>query len=177
VGGAMAYTLLKVQGISIGKSLYEPEKLEVAREILKKYSQKLILPIDHIITHTFENNGIFDFTPDVSIPEGMIGVDIGPKTVRLFKQKLLEAGSILANGPMGVFEWDRTSRGTYEILEAIAQNTDAYTLIGGGDSISAINTFKLTGYDRISTGGGAMLAFIAHSEFLTLDVLLENRTV
>ncbi len=175
IGGAMAYTLLQAKGISTGKSLVESDKLQVAREMIEKYFDKLVLPVDHIIADEFRDGDIswFKATSDVEIPEGKIALDIGPKTIELFKGVISNAKSILMNGPIGVFEWELTSKGTKSILESIIANTNAYKLAGGGDSITAVNKFNIKGFNHISTGGGAMLAILSYDKFPTLDVILD----
>ncbi len=177
VGGAMAYTLLSAQGFAIGKSLLEADKIETAKKILEKYSEKIVLPIDHLLVDEFkepEKAEMYSIVDDVNIPEDKMAVDIGPKTIEIFKQIIGEAKTIVWNGPMGVFEWDLAGKETKEVGESIAKNLQAYKLAGGGDSISAINKFNISGFDHISTGGGAMLAFLSYETFGTLDVILDQ---
>lgn len=174
IGGAMAYTLLLSDGVHIGKSLVEADKLEIAKEILAKYRDKLILPVDHVVASEFSSDSEVSTIPAVNIPEDRIAVDIGPETQRLFVNEIKQAKSILWNGPMGVFEWEQTAQGTRKVGQAIVDNKDAYKFAGGGDSIAAINKFDLTGFDHISTGGGAMLAFLSYDTFPTLDIILNN---
>lgn len=172
IGGAMAYTLLKAKGINVGKSLVEDDKLEVAKEINEKFGNKILLPVDHMVVDSFSETAAHEFTQDEVIPEGKIAIDIGPKTINAYKLALEGAKSILWNGPMGVFEWQHSAKGTEEVGAGISANTEAFALAGGGDSIAAINKLGLTGFDHISTGGGAMLAFLAYEKFGTLDVIL-----
>lgn len=176
VGGAMAYTLLKSDGMDVGSSKIESDKLEVAKDIMLNYKEKLVLPVDHLIANEFSEEGVAEATynDDPKISEGRVGVDIGNETIQNFKKQISEAAAILWNGPMGVFEWDKSDVGTKEIGAAIASNSNAYKLVGGGDSIAAINKFNLSGFDFISTGGGAMLAFIAYDKFPTLDVIINQ---
>lgn len=176
IGGAMAYTLMKAKGKSIGNSRIEEDKLTIAKEILAKSGDKLILPCDHIIVDTFiePSEEKCSNTPDVQIPDGKIAVDIGLQSIELFTEELSKAGSILINGPMGVSEWEVTSLGTQSILDAITANKNAFTLAGGGDTIAAINKFNMTGFDHICTGGGAMLSFLAYESFPVLDVILDK---
>jgi 3-phosphoglycerate kinase len=176
IGGAMAYTLLKAQGVSIGKSLFEEDKLPVAKEMLEKFADKLVLPSDHLIASGFspEAADSAQNTPSVEIPDDTIAIDIGQKTISEFCSYLGNAATILVNGPMGVFEWLPSMKGTQEVYKAVVANTSAFKLIGGGDSISAINKMSITGFNHISTGGGAMLAFIAKNKFPTLDVVLDK---
>jgi phosphoglycerate kinase len=173
IGGAMAYTLLKAQGISVGKSLVEEDKLEVAKEILIKFGEKLVLPMDHMITAKFDKEADFSYTENVEIPDGSIAIDIGKKSIENYKEIIRSAASILWNGPMGVFEWVHSALGTLEVGKSIEANTNAYKLSGGGDSIAAINKLGLKGFNHISTGGGAMLSFIAYDKFPVLDVILK----
>jgi 3-phosphoglycerate kinase len=174
IGGAMAYTLMKAKGINIGKSKIEDDKLDIAHEIIENYSQKLCLPVDHMLTKEFSETSKFDYSEDNSIPNDSIAIDIGPKTIDEYCKEIVNAKSILWNGPMGVFEWEHSGKGTCIIGNAIVNNTQAYKLAGGGDSIAAINKYRLRGIDHISTGGGAMLAFLAYDKFPTLDVIINK---
>lgn len=174
VGGAMAYTLLKARGIEVADSLVEDDKLEVAKEIVSKYAEKLVLPIDHLIADTFNEYSSYEYINDVNIPSGSIGIDIGKETIELFKKEIVGSKTILWNGPMGVFEWDNASLGTKEVGMAISK-TDGYKLIGGGDTITAINKFETSGFSHICTGGGAMLAYISNEKFPTLDVIVSGK--
>jgi len=174
IGGAMAYTLLKAKGIEIGKSLFEPDKLEVAKEILAKYGSKLVLPVDHLVAGEFAEDSSYEFTINQEVPVDKIAIDIGWETIKLFKAEVSNARSILWNGPMGVFEWAHSAVGTEEVGGAIVNNSGAFKFAGGGDSIAAINKFQLKGFDHISTGGGAMLALLSYDTFPTLDVILNS---
>lgn len=176
VGGAMAYTLLKSDGIDVGTSRIESDKFEIAKEIMLNYKEKLVLPTDHIAANEFSEEEVKKsfYVDSQKIEEGKVGVDIGQETIQNFTKWINEAGSILWNGPMGVFEWFESSKGTVEVAKAIAANPQGYKLAGGGDSIAAINKFNLSGFDFISTGGGAMLAFIAYDKFPTLDVIINK---
>ncbi len=178
VGGAMAYTLLKAMGHKVGKSLVEDDKLDVAEDIINKYSDKIVLPVDHVTVDEFvepEDASQYTVINGVDIPDDKMGVDIGPKTVELFLSEIAKSKSIIWNGPMGVFEWDLAGKETEQIAKAIAAKKDAYKLAGGGDSIAAINKYNVQGFDHISTGGGAMLAYFAYDTFMTLDMLLDNQ--
>lgn len=175
VGGALAYTILKAQGHTIGISLREEDKLEMAKEMLAKYHNKLILPIDHIAVKEFkqpDSDEGYVTVDAVDIPDGLMGVDIGPKTQALYKDELAQAATILWNGPLGIYEWGKTAAGTDAVISAIVNNTNAYKLIGGGDSITVTNQLSVSDYNHICTGGGAMLAFLAYNEFPVLDVIL-----
>lgn len=163
IGGAMAFTFLKAQGKNVGKSLVEEDKLDISLKILenaKKNNVKIILPIDVVASKEFSNDSKF-FTVDVDkIEDDYIGLDIGNKTVELFSKKIKDANTVVWNGPMGVFEMSNFSKGTFEIAKALAE-TSATTIVGGGDSASAI---EKSGYKdkitHISTGGGASLEFL-----------------
>jgi len=177
IGGAMAYTLLVAKGIKIGKSLVETDKVEVAKEILAKYGDKIMLPVDHVAVKEFKEPGSaadYITVDGPEITEDIIAVDIGPKTKELYVKELGTAGSILWNGPMGVFEWQVAGQGTEAVGKAIVANSKAFKLAGGGDSISAIGKYDIHGFDHVSTGGGAMLAFLAYDKFPVLDVILAS---
>ncbi|MEP7103613.1 MAG: phosphoglycerate kinase [Candidatus Dojkabacteria bacterium] len=174
IGGAMAYTIMKAIGVETGNSLIEKDKLEIATEIMNKYSEKILLPVDHLVAQEFKLKSPYEYTETEVVPADMVAIDIGWNSIRKFKTEISNSKSILWNGPMGVFEWIHSSVGTKEIGSAIAENTSAYSLAGGGDSIAAINKFNLRGFDHVSTGGGAMLAFLAYDKFPTLDVILNK---
>ncbi len=169
IGGAMAYTFALSQGKTVGNSLTEPDKVDVARTALDKAKArgvKMILPVDNLITDMldFEGRkiGTTRFaTPGEAIPDGWQGVDIGPETVKAFTNEIAKAKTILWNGPMGVFEIKDSARGTFAIAEAVAANSGARSIIGGGDSVKAVNK---SGYASkvtfMSTGGGASLEFL-----------------
>jgi len=173
IGGAMAYTFLKAEGIETGKSLVEDDKLSVARDLLKKAQDKkisLFIPIDHIVVDKVDFAGkkidagaSIKETEGAEIPAGFYGVDIGPMTIKRIAPVVMEARTIIWNGPLGVFEIDQFSKGTVEIAGLVAQATEkgAVSVIGGGDSIAAA---KKAGVDKkishISTGGGASLEFL-----------------
>lgn len=176
VGGAMAYTLLKAMGINVGKSLIEEDKLDVAKEVIQKYGDKLVLPVDHVVANEFTEEAARNAynTSDQNVPDSTVAIDIGWRTIKLFEETIILGNYILWNGPMGVFEWDRSSKGTLSIGQAIEKNGPAYKLAGGGDSIAAINKLQLKGFNHISTGGGAMLSFLAYEKFPTLDVIINR---
>lgn len=167
IGGAMAYTFRKAQGHAIGKSLVEDDKMELALDILKQAEAKgvkFLLPADTLITQEFKNGAetknIASYTEGGSIPEDWEGIDIGSQAITEFKQVVAEAKTILWNGPMGVFEIDTFATGTKELAEAVAAS-DAVSIVGGGDSVTAANKFGVA--ERmtfISTGGGASLELL-----------------
>lgn len=163
IGGGMAYTFLKAMGEEIGNSLFDDKHFEKVKEILKKDNHKFILPVDHIVVSDLEK--LLDLMEVNKIPEGFIGVDIGKKTIDLFSRTIGEAKTIFWNGPMGVFEKRELSHGTVKIAEMvkIATSKGAKSIIGGGDTVSAIHAAGLNDEDftHVSTGGGATLEFLA----------------
>lgn len=163
IGGAMAYTFLKVQGFNTGNSKLEKEKLGLAKEILEKAKAKkiaIVLPQDHTIADKFDAAAQTKVTTDANIPEGWMGLDIGPKTIKNFKEVLSKAKTIVWNGPLGVCEMKPFEKGSKEIANFIA-NLSATTIIGGGDTAAAIAQFGLENkMSHISTGGGASLEFL-----------------
>ncbi|HAE91785.1 MAG TPA: phosphoglycerate kinase [Tissierella sp.] len=163
VGGGMAYTFLKAQGYEIGKSLLEEDKIDLANELLKKAKNnnvKLMLPVDVAAAKEFKNDTEFKTVKIDNIPNDMMGLDIGEKSIELFSNIIKEAKTVVWNGPMGVFEMENFAKGTYAIAKAMAES-EAVTIVGGGDSASAV---EKSGYaDRmthISTGGGASLELL-----------------
>ena len=164
IGGGMAYTFLKAQGHKIGKSLVEDDKVEFAKELLEKAGDKLVLPIDNVAATEFNNDAASEVVGD-DIPDNEMGLDIGPKTVELFKKTLEGAKTVVWNGPMGVFEMPNFAKGTLEVGRALADLPDATTIVGGGDSTAAAKQLgiapKLT---HISTGGGASLEYLEGKE-------------
>jgi len=166
IGGGMAFTFLKVQGKEIGKSLLEEGKLEMAKDILVKLKNskaKFLLPVDVVAAEEFSNDSLFETISVENIPANKMGLDIGPETIKLFKDELLKSKTIVWNGPMGVFEMDNFAKGTFEIAQALAKATEngAVTVVGGGDSAAAISKAKLEDkVSHVSTGGGASLEFL-----------------
>lgn len=165
IGGGMAYTFFKAQGGSIGNSLCEEDKLDLAKSLLDKASKKgvkIILPVDSVLADKFDPNANTQVSDNMNIPDGWMGLDIGEKAIREIKEVIASSKTILWNGPMGVFEMEKFSNGTREVALAIADATakGAYSLIGGGDSVAAINKFHLADkVSYVSTGGGAMLEY------------------
>jgi phosphoglycerate kinase len=169
IGGAMAYTFALAQGRKVGKSLSEPDKLAIAKEALDKAKAKgvrMLLPVDNMIVDSLDFDakklGQSRFTArGEDIPDGWEGVDIGPETVSLFEKEIEAAGTILWNGPMGIFEIQECAKGTFAIASAIAANSKAISIIGGGDSVKAVNQSGMAGkVTFMSTGGGASLEFL-----------------
>ncbi|RJP28936.1 MAG: phosphoglycerate kinase [Candidatus Omnitrophota bacterium] len=162
IGGGMSYTFLKAKGIQIGNSKLEKDKIDIAKAILEKAKEankKILLPVDHIVVAKIDETS----KPEVvgeSIPEGMIAVDIGPKTVELFNSQLKSSKTIVWNGPLGIFEMEPFSKGTKNVAEFIA-GLDTVSIIGGGDTAAAIAKFNLEDkMSHISTGGGASLEYL-----------------
>ncbi len=174
IGGGMAYTFLKAQGGNIGQSICEDDKLDLAKELLKKAEEKgvkILLPIDNVAAKEFNNDAESMIVSAGEIPADYQGLDIGPKTIAYFKETLENAKTIIWNGPMGVFEMPNFANGTKAVAEIVA-NADAVTIIGGGDSAAAVEQLgyadKMT---HISTGGGASLEFLEGIELPGIAVL------
>lgn len=165
IGGGMAYTFFKAQGGNIGNSLCEDDRLETAKEILVKAKERgveIILPSDAVIADKFDNEASIKTANSDEIPEGWMGLDIGPAARQHFESVIEKSKTVLWNGPMGVFEMENFSHGTEAIARAVAKATSngAFTLIGGGDSVAAINKFNLADQvSYVSTGGGALLEY------------------
>lgn len=166
VGGGMAFTFFKAQGKEIGKSLLEEEKIELAKELLEKVKStklKFLLPVDVVVADEFKNESPSTVEESDKIPSDKMGLDIGPKSVKLFSDELMKSKTIVWNGPMGVFEMPNFAKGTFAIAEALAKATEsgAVTVIGGGDSAAAIADAGLEKkVSHVSTGGGASLEFL-----------------
>lgn len=161
IGGGMAYTFFKAQGLEVGNSLLELDRLPLAQELLKKAGDKLVLPIDTKVAREFNNDAEITIVNSNEIPVDQEGLDIGPKTVELFASLLKDAKTVVWNGPMGVFEMPNFAKGTIGVCEAIANLTDATTIIGGGDSAAAaIQLGYADKFTHISTGGGASLEYL-----------------
>ncbi len=166
VGGGMAYTFYKAQGLEIGTSLLEEDKIDLANEILKEAKEKnvnFLLPVDVIIAEEFDNESHAKVVPVNQMPAGFMGLDIGPDTIKKFSAEIEKAKTIIWNGPVGVFEMPNFAKGTKAIAEAIAKATKdgAVSVIGGGDSAAAISQFGMDEqFSHISTGGGASLEFL-----------------
>ncbi len=165
IGGGMAYTFYKAMGGQIGKSLCEEERLDTAKQLLEKAKEKgvqILLPVDSVIADAFDNAANTGAANSDQIPEGWMGLDIGAQAITAFSDVIARSRTILWNGPMGVFEMENFSKGTVAIARAIADATanGAYSLVGGGDSVAAVNKFHLADkVSYVSTGGGAMLEF------------------
>jgi phosphoglycerate kinase len=180
IGGAMAYTFLKAQGQQVGKSRVEDDKLDLAREILKDAKArkvKLLLPTDHLAADKIEVNALVKtINAGEPIPDNLMGLDIGPKTIEAYCEEISDARTIIWNGPMGVFEVSPFSRGTFKVARAIADNGAAISIVGGGDSVAAVHSAgvadKIT---HISTGGGASLEFLEGKKLPGVEALTDKR--
>jgi phosphoglycerate kinase len=170
IGGGMAYTFFKAQGGKIGSSLCEDDRLEMATALLAKAKEKGVnihLPVDSITADKFAADANTDNAENGNIPDGWMGLDIGPKAIAAFQEVIKASKTILWNGPMGVFEMEKFQAGTKAIAEAVVEATanGAYSLVGGGDSVAAVNKFGLADkVSYVSTGGGAMLEFFEGKE-------------
>lgn len=179
IGGGMAYTFFKAKGGSIGSSLVEEDKLELALQIIEKAKAKgcnLLLPPDSIIADKFDKDANTSDSENNNIPDGWMGLDIGSKAISQFVEVIQNSKTILWNGPMGVFEMPKFENGTKKIAEAIAAATSkgAYSLIGGGDSAAAIHQFGLADkVSYVSTGGGALLEYFEGKVLPGVKAILE----
>lgn len=167
IGGAMAYTFLKAQDVNVGNSLVEDDKIEEAKKIVLKAFRngvELLLPSDHLVVKEIKDDAETQNTQSMAIPDGWIGVDIGERTINIFSEKILKAKTIFWNGPVGIFEIDRFSRGTVELAKVVAQATrnGAISVLGGGDTLNALKKsgVKPEEVSHCSTGGGASLEFV-----------------
>lgn len=172
IGGAMAYSFLKFQGHTIGTSMHEQDQIDVLKEIFEKAAEKnveIFLPSDHVISAEF--NGAPEACDSVDIPDGFMGLDIGPKTTAKYIEELNKCKTVLWNGPMGVFENPDYSKGTFSLAKALGANS-ATVVVGGGDSVAAVNQANVADQiDHISTGGGASLEFIEFGSLPGIDIL------
>jgi phosphoglycerate kinase len=180
IGGGMAYTFLKAQGESVGKSLVEEDKLALAKDLLqqvKTHRLKFLLPTDHIIADRVEANAVTRVVNHGDpIPANMMALDIGPRTIESFSEEISRARTIVWNGPMGVFEMPPFAKGTFKIAHAVAENAGATSIVGGGDTVAAVKAAgvadKIT---HISTGGGASLEFLEGKKLPGVEALSEKR--
>ena len=177
VGGGMAYTFFKAKGYGIGTSICEDDKVELAKSLLEKAESqgvKLILPVDNLVGKEFKNDTESQVVPSNAIPDGWMGMDIGPETVKQYSEVIKKAKTVVWNGPMGVFEFANFANGTKEVARAVAES-GAISIIGGGDSAAAVEQLgfadKIT---HISTGGGASLEFLEGKVLPGIDVLMDK---
>ncbi len=170
IGGGMTYTFIKAMDGKIGASLCEEDKLDVARDLIRKAEDRgvrLLLPEDNVAADKFDNDAQTRITASDDVPDGWMGLDIGPETIRRFRDVITASRTILWNGPMGVFEMENFQKGTRSVADAIAQATSkgSFSLVGGGDSVAAVNKYRMKDkVSYVSTGGGAMLEYIEGKE-------------
>ncbi len=177
VGGGMIFTFYKAMGYEIGKSLLEEDRVSLAKELIAEAGSKLMLPVDVVAADKFENDAAYSTVDADKIPAYKIGMDIGSKTISLFKEEIQKAKTIVWNGPMGVFEMDNFAKGTFEVAKALAEATKkgAVTVIGGGDSAAAIAKAGLEkDVSHVSTGGGASLEFLEGKVLPGVEALTNN---
>ena len=168
IGGAMAYTFLKAQGVSVGDSKVEREKINFVKRFLKRLqsrNKRCVLPIDHLVVSAQGTNQVREIT------QGCKGVDIGPQTIKLFQENMDLMKTIFWNGPMGVFEEPEFSKGTFSVAKAMEDNKEAFCVVGGGDSVAAVKASGCSGIDYISTGGGASLEYLQGVSLVGLEAL------
>ena len=177
VGGGMAYTFTNALGYSIGTSLCEPDKLELAKDIMAKAKEKgvnFLIPVDNVIANKFAEDAQWQIVDLDQIPEGWMGLDIGPKSAEMFAHAIEHAGTVFWNGPLGVSEWKNFAEGTFKVAQALA-HSDAYSIIGGGDSAAAVEKLGFAKQmSHISTGGGASLELIEGLELPGIACLMEK---
>ena len=176
IGGGMCFTFLAAKGYSVGNSLLEEDQIDTCRGLIASAAERgvdLVLPIDVVVAREFSNDAEFKTVPADSIEDGWLGLDIGPATIDLFTSKLADARTIVWNGPAGVFEMSNFAAGTRAIAQAMIDNDDAMTVVGGGDSAAAVRILGLdeAGFTHISTGGGASLEFLEGKELPGIAVL------
>ena len=163
IGGGMAYTFFKAQGMNIGTSICEDDKLELANELLAKAKANgvnFLLPIDNVIADKYDENADHKVVDSTAIPSDWMGLDIGPKTTEMYAKAVADAATVVWNGPMGVSEWANFANGTRGVAKALAESK-AITIIGGGDSAAAVETLGFADQiTHVSTGGGASLEFL-----------------
>ncbi|MEE2961007.1 MAG: phosphoglycerate kinase [Myxococcota bacterium] len=174
IGGAMAYTFMRASGVSVGSSMVEEDCLRLATDVLGRARMrgvKILLPVDHVVADHFGEDASAKVLPEAAIAAGWMGLDIGPDTCALYGEQIAGAGSVFWNGPMGVFEWRQFSKGTMSLAAALS-NCSGYTVVGGGDSVAAVEKADIVSkIDHVSTGGGASLEFLEHGNLPGIDVL------
>ena len=171
IGGAMCFTFFKAQGYEIGKSLVEEDYLDEAKRLLGEAGDKLVLPVDVVVSEAMEEGAEARVVPIEEIPDGMMGLDVGPRTVEAFRSYIADARTVFWNGPMGVFEIEAFAKGTEGVARAVAES-DATSVVGGGDSVAAVGKLGLEDeMSFISTGGGASLEYVEGKELPGVAVL------
>src|SRR5438552_9363112 len=177
IGGAMAYTFLKAQGQPVGRSRVEEDKLDLAKQLLqdaKSHTVNLLLPVDHVVADRIDASVKIQIVK--TIPDGLMGLDIGPETVELFSEEVSRAATIVWNGPMGVFEIAPFAKGTFKFARAVAENAGATSIVGGGDSVAAVHAAGVADkISHISTGGGASLEFLEGKQLPGVEALTNKR--
>jgi phosphoglycerate kinase len=177
IGGGMVFTFYKAVGCEIGKSILEQDKLDLARDLINESKGKIMLPVDIVVADKFENDSPFEVVWGNEMPSDKVGMDIGPETIRQFREEIIAAKLVVWNGPMGVFEMDNFANGTNEIAMALADATKmgATTIIGGGDSAAAIAKAELENeVSHVSTGGGASLEFLEGKTLPGVEALTDK---
>jgi 3-phosphoglycerate kinase len=176
IGGGMAYTFLKAQGYKIGKSLVEDDQIDTAKKILdaaKVAGAEIVLPVDHVAATSFDATAVPIPVDGLDLPDNLLGLDVGPKTLEKYKEVLAKAKTIVWNGPVGVFEFDAFAKGTEEVAKMVAEATGkgSITVVGGGDSVAAVNKFGLASkMSHVSTGGGASLELLEGKKLPGIEV-------
>ncbi|OHD10555.1 MAG: phosphoglycerate kinase [Spirochaetes bacterium GWB1_48_6] len=176
IGGGMAFTFLKSQGNTVGNSLVEDDQLGTAKQIIeaaKKAGVEIVLPVDHVCADKFDAAAVPKSVDSADVPDGFMGLDVGPKTIEKYKLILSGAKSIVWNGPVGVFEFEAFSKGTEQVARLVAEATErgAITVVGGGDSVAAVNKFQLADkMSHVSTGGGASLELLEGKKLPGIEV-------
>jgi phosphoglycerate kinase len=173
IGGGMAYTFLRARGLPTGKSLVEEDKVDLARDLLAEGGSKLHLPVDHVVASKFEASAESKTLPVSEIPDGWMGLDIGPETIASYGEEIRKAKLVVWNGPMGVFEMEPFARGTVKLAEMVAAS-EATSIVGGGDSVAAVHRAGVASrITHISTGGGASLEFLAGEKLPGVEALTD----
>jgi phosphoglycerate kinase len=180
IGGGMAYTFLKAQGHEVGKSLVEEDKLDLAKQLLHEGRAKkvrFLLPLDHVTAGKIAEDAVTHIVgAGQPIPPDQMGLDIGPRTIELFAEEISRAKTIVWNGPMGVFETPLFARGTRQIAQAVAENSGAISIVGGGDTVSAVHDAGIADkITHISTGGGASLEFLEGKKLPGVEALSDKK--
>lgn len=175
IGGGMAYTFFRSMGYTVGNSICEEDKLDLARDLMKKAEEKgvkLMLPVDNVVADKFGPDANAKVVDSHEIPDGWEGLDIGPETAKLYSEELKKAKTVIWNGPVGLFEFDKFANGTNALAKTLSELTDAITIIGGGDSAAAVEKIGLSDkFTHISTGGGASLEFLEGKKLPGIEAL------